>query len=91
MSYLELALKAKKQAGEADHGVPVERGDCETSAISEVRVSDPYGDRLRAALDSVCKPDYRAGMLPWLAENRPDLHRLLVVGIPDTRNCPRFS
>lgn len=46
-------------------------------------VSDPYAERMRAALRQINVPDYPAGMVPWLGTARPDLYAELTSHLPD--------
>lgn len=46
-------------------------------------LSDPYAERMRAALRQVNLPDYPAGMVPWLGTARPDLYAELTSHLPD--------
>jgi hypothetical protein len=52
---------------------------------SETRlpVSDPYAERMRAALRQISAPDYPVGMVPWLGTVRPDLYAELTSYLPD--------
>jgi hypothetical protein len=42
--------------------------------------------RLQAALCSICRPDYPAGMIPWLAEHHADLYTELTEKLPEEMN-----
>src|SRR5713101_2707412 len=50
---------------------------------TKLPVSDPYADRMRAALHQINVPDYPAGMVPWLGTTRPDLYAELTSHLPD--------
>ncbi len=42
-----------------------------------------YTSRAQAALSEINRPDYPAGMIPWLGEEHPDLYDALTRRIPD--------
>jgi hypothetical protein len=42
-----------------------------------------YSSRAQAALAQINRPDYPAGMIPWLGEAHPDLYDELTSRIPD--------
>lgn len=42
-----------------------------------------YSARMQAALAAISRPDYPAGMIPWLGEAHPDLYDELTVRLPD--------
>lgn len=44
---------------------------------------DEYSQRLKAALHSICRPDYPMGMIPWLGEHRPDVYAELTEKLPE--------
>jgi hypothetical protein len=44
---------------------------------------DPYAERLGAAMREVARPDYPAGMIPWLGEAHPVLYAELTEGLPN--------
>jgi hypothetical protein len=46
-------------------------------------VSDPYAERMTAALDEISGPDYPTGMVLWLDAAWPDLYAELTSGLPD--------
>ena len=46
-------------------------------------VSDPYGERMRAALRQINPPDYLAGMIPWLDKAHSELYTELISRLPD--------
>ncbi len=52
-------------------------------AVPAVPGFDPYEERMQAALAQINQPDYMAGMIPWLGENRPDLYHQLTSFLPD--------
>jgi hypothetical protein len=45
--------------------------------------ADAYAERLRAAMESVCRPDYPAGMIPWLDDACPILYTDLIERLPN--------
>lgn len=45
--------------------------------------ADPYQSRTLAAVKQLCRPDYPAGMIPWLEAAHPEYHRLLTTILPD--------
>jgi len=46
-------------------------------------LTDPYAERMRAALCQVNPPDYPAGMIPWLGTAHPGLYAELISNLPD--------
>lgn len=48
--------------------------------------ADPYAERMQAAIRAVCRPDYPAGMVPWLAEHEPALYEELTGRLRDEIN-----
>lgn len=42
-----------------------------------------YHARVEAALQAVCRPDYPAGMIAWLAGAQPALYEELISRLPD--------
>jgi len=44
---------------------------------------DLYADRLGAAMQSLARPEYPAGMIPWLGEAHPALYAELTARLPD--------
>ena len=46
-------------------------------------VSDPYAERMRAALREINLPDYAVGMVPWLGTTRPDFYAEITSHLPD--------
>lgn len=53
------------------------------TSVTSVTEGDPYGERMRAALAQINRPDYPAGMIPWLGEAHPGLYDELTSRIPD--------
>jgi TubC N-terminal docking domain len=51
--------------------------------LQSVLWRDPYARRLQAALTEICRPDYPAGMIPWLGERYPRLYAELTTRIPN--------
>ena len=45
--------------------------------------SDPYAERLGAAMREVARPDYPTGMIPWLGQANPRLYAELTERLPD--------
>lgn len=56
---------------------------CAPCSETKLPVTDPYADRMRAALRQINVPDYPAGMVPWLGTVRPDLYAELTSHLPD--------
>ena len=52
-------------------------------SATKLPVSDPYAERLRAAIRQINVPGYPAGMVPWLDTVRPDLYAELTARLPD--------
>jgi hypothetical protein len=50
---------------------------------SRLPVSDPYAERMRAALRQINPPDYLAGMIPWLDKAHSELYTELISRLPD--------
>jgi hypothetical protein len=67
----------------AKHVLKEEPRNSERSGGAEI---DPYGERVRAALREINRPDYPAGMIPWLGDNMPDLYKRLTSELPDEVN-----
>ena len=44
---------------------------------------DPYAEKLQAAFQQVCQPDYPVGMVPWLGEVNPRLYAELTERLPN--------
>lgn len=44
---------------------------------------DPYQDRMEVFFEHICRPDYPAGMIPWLGEADPSLYELLTETLPN--------
>jgi hypothetical protein len=56
----------------------------EKSEISDKRVDDdPYQKLAVACLAKICRPDYPAGMIPWLGKKHPRLYEELTALLPD--------
>lgn len=55
----------------------------ESSPIDQLPISDPYAERMQAALRSINTPDYPAGMLPWLSAAQPRFYAELTSHLPD--------
>ncbi len=72
-SYLEIARQALRQSDLHEQFTP------ERVAGSE----DPYAERMQAAIQEVNRPDYPAGMVPWLEQTYPFLYRKLIDTIPN--------
>jgi hypothetical protein len=54
--------------------------------VDQLPISDPYAERMWAALRSINTPDYQAGMLPWLATAQPPFYADLTSRLPDEIN-----
>jgi hypothetical protein len=52
-------------------------------SLRTLPVSDPYAERMRAALRQIDQPGYPSGMVPWLRTARPDLYAELTSYWPD--------
>jgi len=46
-------------------------------------VSDPYAERMRAALREINLSDCAVGMVPWLATTYPDFYAEITSHLPD--------
>jgi hypothetical protein len=55
----------------------------EPSSADQLPVSDPYAERMRAALSSINAADYPGGMVPWLGTAQPSLYAELTSHLPD--------
>ena len=55
----------------------------ETCPVDQLPISDPYAERMRAALRSINTPDYPAGMLPWLGTAQPPFYAELTDHLPN--------
>ena len=44
---------------------------------------DEYSVRLQSVLRSICRPDYPAGLIPWLGEQHPDMYFTLTEKLPE--------
>ncbi len=44
---------------------------------------DLYAEHMQAALREINRPDYPAGMIPWLGENAPGLYAILTEDLPN--------
>jgi hypothetical protein len=72
-------VKIARATGTATRSPRVE----ESSPIDQLPISDPYAERMQAALRSINTPDYPAGMLPWLSTARPPFYAELTSHLPD--------
>src|SRR5438309_2104459 len=59
----------------------ITRDSCPGSA--KLPVSDPYAERMQAALREINRLDYPAGMISWLDTVRADLYSELTAHLPD--------
>lgn len=55
----------------------------EAGSALRLPASDPYAERMRAALSKINPPNYPAAMVPWLGTAHPDLYAELTSRIPD--------
>lgn len=62
---------------------PVDVGSYDINDKNDKRVSDPYQDLARRALDRICQSAQPVGMVPWLRQNHPALYEELIVRLPD--------
>jgi hypothetical protein len=74
--YLDLARRALGGSSEA---LPYEINEKTKKGVD----ADPYQCLARSALAKICRPDYPAGMIPWLGENHPSLYAELTTNLPD--------
>jgi len=54
-----------------------------SQVASDGIASDPYAERLGAAMREVGRPDYPAGLIPWLGETNPRLYAELTERLPE--------
>jgi hypothetical protein len=73
--YLDLARRALESSPEAL--------SYEINEITKKGVIDPYQEHARASLARICRPDYPAGLIPWLGEKHPPLYEELTARLPD--------
>lgn len=57
-----------------------------TATSGQLGPFDPYEERMQAALREINRPDYPAGMIPWLGENAPSLYAMLTEDLPNEIN-----
>ena len=75
--YLTIAKRVIEQSGQKAPTVT------SVSTSAKLPVSDPYAERMRAALRQINPSDYPARMVPWLDTVRPDLYVELTSRLPD--------
>lgn len=54
-----------------------------TCSWTKLPISDPYAERMRAALRDINPPDYPAEMIPWLGTAHPNFYAELTSRLPD--------
>ena len=54
-----------------------------TYEINEKTKKDPYRELAETYLAKICRPDYPAGMVPWLGDNHSTLYDELTCNLPD--------
>jgi hypothetical protein len=89
-----LALKVLQRDKRRDNGSKItesnvsgERNRTEAQGISEGEAfppDDKYARRVQETFRRMNRPDYPAGMIPWLEAKHPWIYRILVSYLPDT-------
>jgi acetoacetate decarboxylase len=56
---------------------------CKNLATLATLSATDYHARVEATLQAVCRPDYQAGIIPWLEQGNPALYEDLTSRLPD--------
>jgi hypothetical protein len=64
-------------------GHPAVDGSGDKSDIRDKSPADPYQKLAVACLAKICRPDYPAGMVPWVRDAHPSLYAELMTNLPD--------